>query len=258
MITIETGLLLVLILLLLLFIYVTADPVLVHTIAPLTISLRLVNCLVAALAMLSAVSPVAFVAAAIRPEELSVTHFLVVRVLTDIAAPISPSELALALHTVGDPLTLIATAIGPDVDTTTMQVVVEVLADVSAAVVPREAANAVLAAHDEVALILATVGPDLDTEAMLSVLVPLTNILGAIKVLKGAAALRHIVHPFTGIALTSSVDQSSVPIHLVRLPGSFVLRAISPDLHATSFPLTVRIPLARVDAAIVKLQRALS
>ena len=258
MVAIEIGLLLVLILLLLLFNYVTFDPVLVHTIAPLTISLRLVNCLEATLAMLPAVGPVAFVAAAIWPEELSVAHFLVIRVLTDIAASIRPGELALALHTVGDPLALKAAAIRPSVDTATMQIVVEVLADVSTTVVPREAANAVLAAHDEVALILAAVGPDLDTKAMLSVLMPLTNILGAIKVLKGAAALRHIVQPFAGIALTSSMNQSSVPINLVRLPGSFVLRAISPDLHATTFPLAVRIPLARVYAAIVKLQGALS
>ena len=236
---------------------VCAKPELVDAVAPLSVTLRLARRFITAFTVLAPIAPFASVAAAVRPNEFSIAHLHVVAVFTEVATPIRPGEAALALHAVGAPLALVASSIGPGVDASPVQIVVKVFAYVSAAVGPREAADAVLPTHDEAALVLTAVRPGLDSEPVLAVFTPFADVLGAVEVLEGATTLRHVVRPVALVALTGLMYESSVAMHLVGFPLSFILATVPPDLHAAALSLAVDVPAADIEAAIVKLDRAL-
>merc|ERR1712166_1663293 len=119
-----------------------------------------------------------------------------------------------------------------------MDVIVLVLSKEVRAVNKLKVALSLLASLEELALVVRLVGPDFCASPMLLIHHPISLIFSTVYMVVLALSMSHIVIPESMEHASVVVDEAALSVSFVIVPVALVLRAISPDLDATSLPLT--------------------
>mmetsp|Transcript_15961 Transcript_15961/g.20172 ORF Transcript_15961/g.20172 Transcript_15961/m.20172 type:complete len:241 (+) Transcript_15961:420-1142(+) len=149
------------------------------------------------------------------------------------------------MHPVVEPGPDELAAVGPDVCTLPRHLVVDELTIVGRPILPDELANAVLLSLVIAAFVCGAVGPPLLTVTVVLIVLPLTNVGVAVRMVVGAAPVRHIVLPVADVVVAISMDHAPVPLLLILVEVTIVTSTIFPELGALSMTFIVR-PLPRI------------
>ena len=203
--------------------------------------------------MLLSIFPVALVGSTVWPYKLSIAVFLIVSVLSNIFAAITPCEGTLSVHFVVLPVAFVLSAVAPHVHSLSMNVVVEEFSNKHGRVSPFESPCAVLLTVLVVAFVAGPIRPGFNTIAILFVLQPFSSVLRTIDVDVGTTPVGLVVEPLAFIDITICMDQPSLVVGHIVAPVSLVLGSISPNLDAFALSEAILGPLALVHSSIVKL-----
>jgi len=201
--------------------------------------------------ILASVDPLALEAASIGHIHHASAIFLIVLILTFVAAAIRVAENAVTMHFISVPGPLIHTAIAPSIAARALDVIVGEVTVVERSVTPRELALSLLASANVLALIGGSIAPRFDTLAVLLVIFPGTLVNRTVEVQVLSLAVGFIGAPLTDIDVAIGVDESADAMRLAVVPLALVQAAIEPHQATLAHScLQVISPLTPIDDAI--------
>jgi hypothetical protein len=162
--------------------------------------------------------------------------FLVLFVSTNVLSPISPRELALAVHLSVLPVSSVLTFVRQYVGAETRDLVVHPIALILGPISPLVYAIAVFASLFESASVFGSVIPGLRSLPFLHVVEPVPLVARTVDVSVHAVAIGFVFSKFALVDVALCVPILTTALGLVSLPVALVPCAILPDLDAVPLP----------------------